>query len=312
MFKSIKSKIFVSHFILIVILLVGLTYKHYHNSIDMYIQNVITFHTNASASIVRTSSLAISGQNYGNIQLPSFVAELSSNSKLVYLQITGRSDISYKEFSAVYTKENTHMYRNIYPEKHEQNLQLKLKRFQSKLNEINIDKVKINFLIARTKDALFEYERNKNLLKTSSMKYKLLLNKESPYIDYDKNLLFLSLKTNNKNSGIVSMVYDISEIINLKKKIIIDLVIESVISLLIAIILLTILANKIIGPLNKLSNFMTNDFRTLNAGKTPSLELSDEIGILSNKFKVLIESMQENQARIEGKAYFDSLTGVYN
>ena len=309
---SIKSKIFISHFSLISILLLGLSYTHYSNFIESYINNVITFHKNSSSSIVRTSSLAISGQNYGNIQLPSFIEELNSNSKLLYLQITGKSDFSSKEFSAIYTKENNQMYRNIYPPNYEKVLQTKLNKLQLQLNDLFMDKVKINFLIDRIEDSIDEYKRSIELSKKSNMRYVVLLNKKSPYIDYDKNLLFLSLETNNKNSGLVSMVFDISEIVEIKEKIIKNLIYESVVSLVFAVFILNILANKIIGPLNKLSNFMTNDFRTLNPNKTPSLEQNDEIGFLSNKFKILIESMQKSQAKIEEKAYFDNLTGVYN
>ena len=312
MFRSIKSKIFVSHFILITILLSGLSYKHYHNALDSYIQNVITFHTNSSASIIRTSSLAISGQNYGNIQLPSFVNELSSNTKLLYVKIIGKSDLSSKDFNAVYDKGSAKVYRNLYPKDYEDVLQKKLTRFQLRLNDSTVDKIKINFLIARVKDSLTTYNEYIDFQKHQNFEYEQLLDKEPPYLDFKSKRLFLSLKTNNKNSGLVYMVFDISEISDIKKHIIKDLLVESFTTILIAMIILNILSNKIVGPLNKLSQYMSNDFRSLNTDEVPSLKLKDEIGFLAKKFKILLENMQEKQKITEKKASTDSLTGIYN
>ena len=312
MFISIKSKIFLSHLFLVILLLSGLSYKHYINSLDDYINNIITSYMNSSSSIVTTSSLAISGANYGNIQLPSFIEEVSRNKNLLYLNITGLSDYTSKKFNAVYNKKYETIYRNEYSVDYKKQLEEKLKKFVSKLNSPSSDKVKINFLIERTYDKLEQYNQNINYAKESNTKYIKIKPSESPYIDFDNHILYLSLKTSNKNGGVVAMVFDISQIEKIRLKILKDLLIEILIALSFSIVILNILSNKIIGPLNKLSTYMSNDFQNLNANTTPGSNLKDEIGILSKAFKVLLEAVQEKQIKTERKAYYDSLTGVYN
>ena len=308
MFTSIKSKIFISHLFLVILLLGGLSYWHYTNSLSNYVQSVLGFYKNSSASIVSTASLAISGENYGNIQLPSFVEELSSNEKLLYLNIIGKSDYSAQEFNAVYDKEHQTLYRNTYPANFQKKLERKLKRFTTSLKNPKSDKVKLNFLIERTKDAIEQYKKNMKL--SSELTHMLFHN--SPYIDFETNQLYLSLATSNKNGGSVSMIFDISEVVEMKNKIIKDLLFESFIALLVSIVLLNILANKIISPLNQLSEFMSKDFKTLDTSSTPALDFKDEIGNLANKFKILLHKTQEHQAQTEIIAYYDALTGVYN
>jgi diguanylate cyclase (GGDEF)-like protein len=312
MFYSIKSKIFLSHLSLIVLLLGSLSYKHYTSALENYINSTITFYTNYSSSIVTTSSLAISGANYGNIQLPSFIEEVSKNKNLLYLHISGLSDYTSKNFDAVYNKKYKTIYRNEYPENYEQQLNKELKNFTSKLNDASSDKVKVNFLIERIKDKLKQYKQSINYAKELNQKYVKIMTHESPYIDYDKNLLYLSLRTDNKNGGKVSMVFDMSEIADIKSKILKDLLIEVFVALLLSVIVLNVLSNKIIGPLNKLSTYMSNDFQSLDSSKTPGLELKDEIGTLSHTFKKLLETIQVKHQKTEKKAYFDSLTGMYN
>ncbi|MBC8238319.1 MAG: diguanylate cyclase [Helicobacteraceae bacterium] len=312
MFISLKIKIIVLHLFLVIILLGGLSYKHYKNSLSNYVQSVMGFHKNSSASIVSTASLAISGANYGNVQLPSFVEELSNNEKLLYLNIIGKSDYTSKEFNAVYDKEHQAIYRNIYPIDFQKKLQTKLDRFKESLKDPLSDKVKVNFLIQRANDALRQYNQNIKLAKELSPQYTQILPKKSPFIDFDTNQLYLSLDTSNKNGGKVSMIFDISEVVEMKNKIIQDLIIESLIALVIAIVLLNILSNQIVAPLNKLSEYMSKDCQSLNPNNIPALNLKDEIGTLSNMFKTLIEKVQAKRIETERKAYIDGLTGVYN
>ena len=81
---NLKNQIFLSHLLLIILLLIGLSYRQYVNQLENYINYVSSFHKSASYSIVNTFSLSISGNNYANVQLPMFINELQKNSKLLY------------------------------------------------------------------------------------------------------------------------------------------------------------------------------------------------------------------------------------
>ena len=78
---NLKNQIFLSHLLLIILLLIGLSYRQYVNQLENYINYVSSFHKSASYSIVNTFSLSISGNNYANVQLPMFINELQKNNK---------------------------------------------------------------------------------------------------------------------------------------------------------------------------------------------------------------------------------------
>jgi diguanylate cyclase (GGDEF)-like protein len=312
MFNSIKTKIFLTHLFLIIILLLSLSYKHYNNTIDDYTSNIMTYYTNSSSSIVTTSSLAISGANYGNIQLPSFINEVSKNKKLLYFKLLGISDNTFQRYCAIYDKKYQTIYRSEYPKDYGIGLKNKREKFKSKLLEPSSDKVKLNFLIERLNDKQKQYNQDIEYSKNLNKRYQAISTNKSSYIDFKNNELYLSLKTSNKNGGNLSLVFDISEIADIKSKILKDLLIETSIALLLSIFVLLILSIKIIGPLNKLSTYISKDFKDLKTDDIPGLNLKDEIGILSRSFKVLLHTEQKKQKKIEKKAYYDALTGIYN
>lgn len=157
---NLKNKIFLSHLILIFLLLIGLSYRQYINQLDNYIKYVSSFHKSASYSIVNTFSLSISGNNYANVQLPMFINELQRNSKLLYLKAEGITDESLSLFRVNYDKELKEIWRDIYPENFEKELNKKIESLSLKLNNSQEDKIKVEFLIKRSQDALDEYKRN--------------------------------------------------------------------------------------------------------------------------------------------------------
>lgn len=246
------------------------------------------------------------------MQLPSFIEEVSKNKKLLYFKVSGLSDNTSQEFSAIYSKENKTIFRNLYPQNYKEQLTNKLNRFKMKLKDKSSDKVKLNFLIERINDKQKQYNKDNKYSKSINSKYKKILDSKSSYLDFTNSLLLLSLKTSNKNGGRVSLLFDISEISELKSKVINDLLIETSIALLLSIFVLLVLSSKIIGPLNKLSIYISDDLKSLNTNNVPGLELKNEIGILSRSFKVLLQTEQQKQMKIEKKAYFDTLTGIYN
>lgn len=308
--NSLKSKIFFPHLALIVLLIASLSYSHYKNELDRYVRTLIEFHSNSSLSIVATCSLAISGENYGNLQLPSFIDELNKNKKLLYIDISGNSDNSNNYIKAVYDKEKSILYRKSYPQNYEEILKNKIKKLNDILKIKQIDKVKIDFLISRTKDKLDQY--NQNILYKKNKEFERLLKKQSPYIDYKNNKLYLQLLTTNKNKGRLNMIFDTSELIKIRHDILLRSLIEFITALFLSVIVLTYVSNKLVKPLNTLSTIMEKDLEDIYLSKIDISNDYDEIRILSSRFKVLLEKNNIQHEKIKNKAYFDNLTGIYN
>ena len=272
---NLKNKIFLSHLTLIFLLLIGLSYRQYINQLDNYINYVSSFHKSASYWVVNTFSLSISGNNYANVQLPMFINELQWNNKLLYLKAEGITDESLSLFRVNYDKKLKEIYRDIYPENYEEQINKKIESLYLKLNNSQEDKIKINFLIKQFEDALNEYKKNLLLNTQHSNKYYKYLKYENTFVDLKENILVLNIKTDNKNGGNLKMIFDIYEISNMQKNIIYNILIEFLISLILAIIILNILSNRITNPLNQLSSFISNDLSKLKIDEIPAINRSD-------------------------------------
>ncbi len=76
----------------------------------------------ATIALLSTISSAISGDNYANIQLPEFKAELRRNEKLLCLEAEGVSDYSSTQYIARYDKGIGEVWRALYPDDSEAQL----------------------------------------------------------------------------------------------------------------------------------------------------------------------------------------------
>ena len=123
-------------------------------------------------------------------------------------------------FRINYDKELKEIWRDIYPENFEKELDKKIEFLSSKLNNLQGDKIKIEFLIKRSKDAKDAYKRNILLNTQYSNKYSDYLNYKDTFVDLQKKILVLNLKTDNKNGGNLKIIFDISEISDIQKNII--------------------------------------------------------------------------------------------
>lgn len=312
MFISIRVKVFLSHLLLVALLIGGLSYKNSNRQVDNYIKYVVSFYERSSLSIVQQISLSISGNNYTNIQMPMFVKELQANNKLLFMKISGVSDFSTTPYKALYSQEAGELWRVHYPIDYEQRVAKKIATLKERLLHIESDKVKINFLINRAEDSLKEYYENRALFTKYQQKYRDILSQSTPYIDTQNSIALINIETNNKNGGQVQMIFDISELTLIRKNILDTVINEAIIALALSILVLGILTARITNPINRLSSFMNRDYSELRVEDIPTLNSKDEVGILAESFSKLLQQMQGYMKRLERDSQTDSLTALYN
>lgn len=311
-FSSITTKVFLSHLFLVILLIAGLSYKHFSDQIDQYVQNVTQFHSASSYAIVSTCSDAMAGDNYANIQMGEFLKELQRNSKLLMMKIEGKSDYSSTPYKAYYEKSKENIWQGYYPENFEEITTNKIKTLENKLNDQNIDKVKINFLISRLKEMLNSYKQNIQLSEEFEKETKTIFHEKVTKINFKTKQLIVTIPTDNKNGGTLQMIFDVSEIDTIKSKILHNIFQESLITFVLSLIVLTFLSSSIVRPIRNLSQYMSGDFALLEPQKVPSKTDKDEIGILANSFSNLLSQTKEYIRRLEQLSQNDPLTGLFN
>lgn len=311
-FFSITTKVFLSHLLLVILLISGLSYKHYADQIEQYIQNVTQFHSASSYSIVSTCSDAMAGDNYANIQMGEFLKELQRNSKLLMMKIEGKSDYSSTPYKAYYEKSKNNIWQGYYQKNFEEITLDKIKTLESKLNDPIIDKVKINFLISRHKEILNSYKKNIQLSEEFEQNTKTIFDTKNTKINFQIKQLLITIPTDNKNGGTLQMIFDISEIDMIKSRILFNIFKESLIAFIVSLIVLTLLSSSIVRPIKKLSQYMSSDFVSLEPHKVPLKDTKDEIGILANSFANLLSQTKEYVKRLEQLSQNDPLTGLFN
>jgi diguanylate cyclase (GGDEF)-like protein len=309
---SITTKVFVSHLFLVVVLIAGLSYKHYNDQIARYVESIVQFHSASSYSIVSTCSDAIAGENYANLQMGEFINQLKRNDKLLMMVVEGRSDYSSTLYTAYYDKSKGELWRGVYPPDFEKQTRQQIASLKERLADPSADTVKIEFLIARLADMKRTYAHDIQMSAQMAIKSESMLKTTETRVDFKSNRLTLTLKTDNQNGGTVRMLFDISEIESIRKRILHDILLESIIVLGMSLVVLGLLSANIVRPIKRLSEYLKGDFWRLNPKDVPSKEQTDEIGTLAGSFSQLLEQMQGYIARLEQLSKNDPLTGLFN
>lgn len=312
-YLNIKTRIILYHFFLVLLLVAGLGYHQYNQQLNTHINSVRQFHQSASSSIVNKSSKAISGANYANIQMPSFIDELKRNKKLNFMRIAGISDNSKVDFCVLYDQSTGQMWRDKYPQNYVSDIHAKLNRLQTSLRKSNnIDRVKVNFLIERNKEKIQRYQKNLRLSKKHAELIESLTIQKASFVQLETKKLFISIPTNNKNGGDVQIIFNITEIEKIKSQLLESILFESIFALTLSLIILTILSNKITSPINNLSAYISQKYGEHKLTDIPCLNRKDEIGYLANTVYSLLEKTKNYERKLEKLSKKDPLTGLGN
>ena len=109
---------------LVVFLITGLSFRQYSNQWDLALSQSDPHHNDLSQRFLAPLSAAISGRNYANISLSTFVNELRNTTSLRYLDVEGVSDDG-EIYQIAYLKEISKPLRAHYPGNYEAQLSAK-------------------------------------------------------------------------------------------------------------------------------------------------------------------------------------------
>ncbi|WP_244956881.1 GGDEF domain-containing protein [Enterovibrio norvegicus] len=313
---SIKQTLFLSHLLLVLILILGMSYSRYQTEWTTRVNFAAGTAEGALVPMLHDISLAVAGRSYSKLLMPQKKAQFHNIEKLLYLDIQGTSDYSNKDYGLRYHRSLNKVWRS-----------------NVTLQEIDAAKAKTQEL---------EHARNhpSNQQKTRMQKLEFLINKstrdinilqdsvhleESAFIpwqfpaippgkdyvlSYSEQAFYFKLPLLNRNGGHVLAIFDASHLFSLKKQIYDALIAEAFVSLIISIILVYWVSHTLVEPLRHLARQMGKDVEAMDMSQLEELKRNDEIGVLARGINTLTLQTQSQMKLLRHESATDALTGL--
>lgn len=308
---GIRRKLFVLHFLAVSAAIIVMGYKGYLSQWKMSQDQIIQYRSDVSQRFLGPVSMAISGSNYANLQLPTFKDELRSVPQLLYMNVYGKSDLG-TPYEITYMKKLNEIWRVYYPESFEKELKNKIKKLEEYQKNIKNDRKKTTYLLDRAKDELKQFHKNIELQKSANKKYLNMIPDNNEVINTLNWTARITIPTKNSNGGTLTILFDITELKTIREFLIKNVIIEIFTAIMIFIPILWFIGRWVVDPAEKLTSYMSQELKKINPNEIPSINKNDEIGKLAKKLRSMVVDTQTHIKHIEELNITDPLTGLYN
>ncbi|WP_325893442.1 GGDEF domain-containing protein [Grimontia sp. NTOU-MAR1] len=310
---TINQLLFVSHLMLVVILIAGMSYSRYQSEWTTRVNHEAALIERAILPMMREVSSAVAGRNYAALTMPSQKESLTNIEALLFLDIQGTSDYKDNKVCVRYFRERGEIWRTDVSSEELSIARQRRKDLAINLQQHNLNDVtkrKLTFLLKKADDDLAALElgvaRTSEFsapwpLKPQSGKYELLP---------EYGIVTLQLPLFNKNGGNIYAVFDASNLFSLKHEIYLTIAIEAVIALMVSLLLIVGVTHWLVAPLRTLAEQMDKDIEQLNIAALDEINRSDEIGTLARGLHRLTRKTQSQLKLLKHLSDTDALTGL--
>ncbi|MGI2259894.1 GGDEF domain-containing protein [Shewanella sp. GXUN23E] len=310
--QSIRTKIFVSHFILLAAVIGALSFYNYRQALDTLVETTIVTRKASLGALLYEISDAVAGGNYANLQSPRISEEINRQQGLLYLEVSGRSSQSGQPIEAIYNRLVGHMWRSEYPGDYQASMDARISALNEHSDPERVDQGKLDFLMGRIEDAREGFARNQKLNQSFRQDLSVFRGAQESRMDFDRQLLYLDLPLSTGVRGHVEILFDTQAIAAIKGQFVGNALREMLIGCLLALPVLWLLSSHIASPLNKLTSFMRQRHHLQPTAQVPCLRRRDEIGELAMSFSILLDDLMDKNRELENLSRFDPLTGLLN
>ncbi|KLN63282.1 sensor domain-containing diguanylate cyclase [Vibrio sp. VPAP30] len=312
---SINQMLVISHLLLVVILVAGFSYARYQSEWHRHIDYSASIAKLTLAPHIPFISSSVAGINYANLTTPSTKQMLASLDDLEFLEIAGQSDYSNQEVQIRYFKRFDYLWRaDVKQEEiaeHEKKLNTLTAQIEANGTK-NLTKYrKLVFIenkVKREHAALLEslYVSNNVFIPWSKPE----VTTDSYYLDEELCTLNVVLPLTNKNGGEIWAVFDASELTQLQRSLLEEIIAEAIVALAISLILIGWVSHWIVSPLKSLAEHMRLGQANSDLNHLTELERSDEIGQLARAYQGLLIKLDNQLNILRTKSDTDPLTGL--
>ncbi|MCG9750526.1 sensor domain-containing diguanylate cyclase [Vibrio brasiliensis] len=312
---SINQMLVLSHVLLVMILISGFSYTRYHSEWNRHVEYSASLAKLTLAPHVPYISTAVAGINYSNLLSPSTEKLLSSIDDLEFLEVSGQSDYSAQSVHIRFFKRFEYLWRADVEQDDVAKLEQKLAEMDDSLQETAADnslrRKKLMFIQGRLQR---EYDSLVNSLSIESDLYmpwnKPARLEDGYYLDEELCTLNVVVPLSNSNGGEIWAVFDASELTNLQRSLVEEIVAEAIVALAISLVLIGWVSHWIVSPLKSLAAHMRSDTTQGNIAHFNELERSDEIGQLARAYHSLLIKLDNQLSILRARSDTDPLTGL--
>ncbi|MDD1794212.1 sensor domain-containing diguanylate cyclase [Enterovibrio sp. ZSDZ42] len=313
---TINQLLFVSHLMLVLVLILGMSYSRYQSEWETRVQFATETAEHSLSPLLREMSGAIAARSYSTLMMPSQRERLLSIEPLLFLDIQGVSDYSDSTLSIHYLREEQQLWRTDVTEDEIRIAQDKLQTLINALDDPkNKEKVrakKLRFLVNKAQDDLNVLHQSRYLTSHSAIPWSppSASSQKNAYLSNKEKVIYLRLPLINKNGGMVEAVFDASALFSLKGQIYATIIAEASAALFISLLLIAGVTHWLVSPLRRLASRIDQDIELLDISDLDELHRNDEIGTLARGLHTLTFTAKSQMKVLRHQSDTDALTGI--
>ncbi len=305
---SIRARLFLYHAIALVLAIAAMAIHNYQSQMTLLLETSTRYHQDVAQSLIPQVSLAIAGNNYGNLSLPTFKQSLINRPALLYLAATGTSDFG-TPYGVSYRRSEQQVTRTYYPTHYEQELTQKIAAMQEALGQAGSADKKLQFILDRSLEELGRYRDSRQQPVDPGLAQLLQADHR---VDLDLWLLKVTVPTQNLGQGTLTLVFDIAGLQQVRSTIVRRAIIEFTVAMVVALPLIGLAGGSVVRPIAALTACMAKEIKEIDVKRIPAVTEQNELGVLARSFQSLLIESRAHIRQIETLSKTDALTGLYN
>ncbi|KXF82408.1 HAMP domain-containing protein [Enterovibrio coralii] len=281
---TINQLLFVSHLLLVVILIAGMSYSRYQSEWESRVNQEAALMEQSVSPLMREISAAVAGRNYTALMMPSQKDTLSRIEQLLFLDVQGTSDYLDNKVCIRYVRETGEIWRVDVSDEELESTKLTRDTLATKLEEENLNHItarKLAFLLNKANKDLSALALSQKLTAEFSPPWPIAPLEDKFALFPEQNVAAIQLPLFNKNGGYLYAVFDASHLYSLKSEIYFTIAVEAAIALFVSLLLIIGVTHWLVAPLRRLAAQMDKDIEQLNIASLEEIHRSDEIGVLA-------------------------------
>nr|WP_285348175.1 hypothetical protein [Vibrio sp. D173a] len=218
---TINQMLFVSHLVLVLSIILGLSFTRFQSEWNMRIEHAATMAKTHLSSQVTFLSGSIAVRNYANLMMPSTKENLRAIDDLLFIEISGVSDYKTQNVAVRYLSESNQVWRIDVSDQEVKVLKNQkanlVKMLSMTPDTKEIKRNKLQYLINKTNVDLASLSASQTLNRETELPWnKSALQQSDFYYDSTLSVLHVCLPLRNINGGYIWAVLDASALDNIK------------------------------------------------------------------------------------------------